>query len=234
MPRVRDEASYEEMQIAIKAIARQQMATEGTAAVSLRGIARSLNVTAPALYSYYTSADDLITALIVDGFNGLADALEATDERLKDEPIQERIVALIVAYREWALEHAVDFQLIYGNPIPGYVAPREVTVPAVIRTFVPTVRAIEQALQTGALVPQPPYDVIPPQIETHEYRLISERGYPISTMSFHLTMIIWAQLHGIIMLELYNHIGANVGDVEAFYRSSMSALLVSMGLPQNG
>lgn len=230
MPRVRDEATYEDMQTAIKAIARQQMAAEGTAAVSLRGIARALDVTAPALYRYYASADDLITALIVDGFNGLADALEATDARLSHAPVQERLFALLLAYREWAIEHAVDFQLIYGNPIPGYVAPREITVPAVIRTFVPTVRAIEQALRSGALVSQPPYDVIPPQIEAHEYRLISERDYPISTMSFHLTMIVWAQLHGIIMLELYNHIGANVGDVEVFYSSSIRALLVSMGL----
>lgn len=230
MPRVRDEATYEEMQAQIKAIARQQMATEGTAAVSLRGIARTLDVTAPALYRYYASADDLITALIVDGFNSLGDAQEATEARMSDAPVQERLFALIMTYREWALEHAVDFQLIYGNPILGYVAPREVTVPAVIRTFVPMVTAVEQALQSGALIPQPPYGSIPPQVEAHEQAMIAQRDYPISILSFHLTMILWAHLHGIIMLELYNHIGANVGNVEVFYHSSMRALLVSMGL----
>ena len=69
-----------------------------------------------------------------------------------------------------------------------------------------------------------------PQVEAHEQALIDGRDYPISALSFHLTMIVWSQLHGIIMLELYNHIGANVGDVEAFYSSSLRALLVSMGL----
>jgi AcrR family transcriptional regulator len=230
MPRVRDEAIYEDMQTAIKDIARQQMATEGTAAVSLRGIARALDVTAPALYRYYASADDLITALIADGFNSLGDAQEATAAQMADAPVQARLLALLMAYRAWALDHAVDFQLIYGNPIPGYVAPREITVPAVIRTFVPMVTAVEQALQSRALIPQQPYDVIPPQVMAHEQAMISQRDYPISILSFHLTMILWSQLHGIIMLELYNHIGANVGDVEAFYSSSLRALLKSMGL----
>jgi AcrR family transcriptional regulator len=230
MPRVRDEATYEEMQAQIKAIARQQMATEGTAAVSLRGIARALDVTAPALYRYYASADDLITALIADGFNSLGDAQEATAAQMADAPVQARLLALLMAYRAWALDHAVDFQLIYGNPIPGYVAPREITVPAVVRTFVPIVTAMNDALANGALIPQPPYDAIPPQVEAHEQALISAADYPIPTLSYHLSMIVWSQLHGIIMLELYNHIGANVGDVETFYSSSLRALLVSMGL----
>ena len=40
-----------------------------------------------------------------------------------------------LAYREWAIAHPVDFQLIYGNPIPGYDAPAEITVPLARRPF---------------------------------------------------------------------------------------------------
>ena len=54
----------------IKAVARQQMAEYGTAGLSLRGIGRAMGITAPAIYNYFPRLDDLITALIVDAFNG--------------------------------------------------------------------------------------------------------------------------------------------------------------------
>ncbi|MCC6614304.1 MAG: TetR/AcrR family transcriptional regulator [Anaerolineae bacterium] len=230
MPRQRDETAFEETQATIKDIARQQMAEEGTAAISLRGIGRAMDMTAPALYRYYPTRDDLITALIVDGFNGLADALEAADVALAEQPLPERLFGLLVTYRRWASEHRVDFQLIYGNPIPGYVAPREVTVPAVVRTFVPIVQSMETLLQNGNLVPQPPYDVIPANVEQHERDLIAEGAYPIHPMAYHLTMIVWTEVHGIIMLEMYEHLGPNVGDVDQFYEAAIRALLTTMGM----
>ena len=63
----------------IKATARQQMAESGTAGVSLSAIARAMEISAPALYRYFASRDDLVTALIVDAFTALADAIEAAE-----------------------------------------------------------------------------------------------------------------------------------------------------------
>ena len=37
----------------IKVVARQQMAEHGTAGLSLRGIAREMGITAPAIYNYF-------------------------------------------------------------------------------------------------------------------------------------------------------------------------------------
>ncbi len=71
----RRERLHEQIREEIKAIARQQMAAEGNETLSLRAIARQMEVTAPALYRYFPSRDDLITALILDAFNGLADAM---------------------------------------------------------------------------------------------------------------------------------------------------------------
>ncbi len=230
MPRARDTAVYEETQAAIKAIARQQMAAQGTAGISLRGIARALGRSAPALYRYFPTRDDLITALIVDGFNALADALEAEAAAAAALPIQEQIMAVLTAYRRWALANPIDFQLIYGNPIPGYSAPAEITVPASIRTFVPISRLIESARVSGVLVPKAPFDTIPASIEAHAAQMIAANGYPIALITFHLAMIGWAQLHGLIMLELFGHLGPTVGDTDAFYGASLRTLLTAMGL----
>ncbi|HLU08105.1 MAG TPA: helix-turn-helix domain-containing protein, partial [Oceanobacillus sp.] len=78
-PRTRNVDEYEATLAQIKEIARKQMAAEGTAAISLRAIAREMDITAPALYRYYASRDDLITALIVDAYNAQADAQAAAD-----------------------------------------------------------------------------------------------------------------------------------------------------------
>jgi AcrR family transcriptional regulator len=230
MPRTRDETVYEETQATIKALARQQMAAEGTAGISLRGIARDMELSAPALYRYYATRDDLITALIVDAFNALADALERAEQKAKVLPPEERLMQVFSAYRRWALEYPTDFQLVYGNPIPGYSAPKDITVPAVSRTFLPLMRPLVQAVESGALQPKPPFNSVPEQIAAHEYSLIQRGGYPISVEVFHLGMICWAHLHGIIMLELFNHIGPNVGDVEAFYHTTLRQLLTTMGM----
>ena len=77
----------------IKTIARQQMADSGTAGVSLSAIARAMEVSAPALCRYFASRDDLVTALIVDAFNALADAIQAAESAVERETNAQKIIA---------------------------------------------------------------------------------------------------------------------------------------------
>ncbi len=130
MARTRDITEFEAMQARIKHIARQQMTQFGTAGLSLRAIAREIDVITPALYRYFSTLDDLITALIIDAFDGMAHCLAAADTaHYPQDDYEGRVVTACLAYRQFALERPMDFQLIYGNPIPGYVAPAEITIP---------------------------------------------------------------------------------------------------------
>ena len=113
----------------IKETARGLMAINGTAGLSLRAIAREMGMTAPALYHYYASLNDLITALILDAFTQLADTLETTAADPALTTVAERLTAVANANRQWALDHPLDFQLIYGNPIPDYEQPADITYP---------------------------------------------------------------------------------------------------------
>lgn len=69
--RLRAETSLE-----IETIALRQLAEEGPGAISLRGIAREMGMTPRAIYSYFPTRDDLITALISGIGASLAEALE--------------------------------------------------------------------------------------------------------------------------------------------------------------
>src|SRR5882757_3055497 len=57
----------------IKATALKHMAVSGTAAISLRAVARDMGMTAGAIYSYFSDRDALISALVADVYTSLAD-----------------------------------------------------------------------------------------------------------------------------------------------------------------
>jgi AcrR family transcriptional regulator len=228
MARPRNDALHEATRARILETARKQMTLYGTAGLGLRAIARELDQTPTALYRYFPSLDDLITALIVDAFSALADALEAARDAEAGGPM-EKLRAVLLAYRAWAVANPTDFQLIYGNPIPGYDAPREVTVPAVVRGFVVLVGLVEAAVQSGAIVPRPPYDAMPAETLAAIDALIAGEGYPVSAQAMYLAMVAWSAGHGIVLLELFHHLQPVIGDPAVFYAAQLDALLRSFG-----
>src|SRR5262245_16653675 len=130
MPRIRRAEIHDSIRDDIKTTARKLMAESGTEGLSLRAIARAMDITAPAIYTYFPTLDDLITALIVDAFNGLADAMKTARDNPTHAAHRERLRAAMESYRAWAWSHMAEYLLIFGTPIPGYEAPREITVPA--------------------------------------------------------------------------------------------------------
>ncbi|CAG0992138.1 putative HTH-type transcriptional regulator [Anaerolineae bacterium] len=234
MPKVRQDALRGAAIQAIKDTARHLMAEQGTAGLSVRGIAKALHLTPPALYTYFTSLDDLITALITDNFNALADTLEHARDALPVEDPVAQLEAVMNAYRQWAVDHPVDFQLNYGNPIPGYHAPREITVPAVVRSFVVIVGLIERIVQSERYAPNPPYDTVPPRLQPALQRVITEGGYPVSELALYLSVSGWGEIHGIIMLELFHHIQALVGDTATYYQEQIRRMMRAFGIRPKG
>lgn len=229
MPRQRHAEVYQATADAIKNMARSLMVEHGTQGLSIRGIAKALDLTPPAIYTYFASLDDLITALITENFNALADALENARDNTPGDAV-EKLLATLLAYREWSVTYPMDFQLIYGTPIPGYVAPREVTVPAVIRSFSVIVGLIEAIMQSPHYIPRAPYDSIPPEVEAHFQARIQNEGYPVSTLAFYLGIVGWTILHGLIVLEVNNHLGPVVGDTAAHYKAQLQNMLITFGI----
>jgi AcrR family transcriptional regulator len=229
MPRSRDDQQHQAFRERILDVARQQMATHGTAGLGLRAIARELDVTAPALYRYFPTHDDLITALVIEGFTGLAEAVEAARDANAHLPVREQLREVLLAYRQWAVEHPVDFQLIYGSPIPGYHAPAEITVPIVVRGFTVIVGLIEALRQSGQITRETVYHHIPEPTGGYLRERLERDSYPVSEVALYMGIVGWGQLHGLIMLELFGHLGPVVGDLNAYYASQVESLLVSMG-----
>ncbi len=229
-PRRTTQTDSPDMPSQIKAAARQQMAQQGTAGIALRGIARELGITAPAIYNYFPRLEDLITALIVDAFTDLAEAMEAADVAVLSDRPADHILALCLAYRAWAMAHPTDFQLIGGNPIPGYQAPEDITIPLARRPFLGMFRWFIRAHQTGELILPADYQTVPPAMAAGVAAWRQASGIEVPDALMGLLMSGWARIYGLTALEMYHHLQPLVGDAAALYRYEINALLHYLGM----
>lgn len=134
----------------IKTLALEQLASTGASELSLRAIARELGIVSSAVYRYFASRDELITALIVDAYTDLAATLEASAD---GERGRTPWVAVCTGLRAWAVAQPHRFALVYGSAIPGYRAPQATIAPAgrVVAAFAAT--ALTAAAPAGSFSP---------------------------------------------------------------------------------
>ncbi len=208
--------------------ARQQIAAGGAPALSLRAIARAMGMTAPALYRYFKNRDELVTALIVEAYQSLAQALEAARDALVADQPAARLLATSIAYRDWALAHRQDYALVFGTPIPGYIGPVKIIVPVAKRVmdiFIDLIAAARSTRLPATTYRDPPAVL---QAQLHAWQERYAYTAPIDAM--HLALIGWSRLHGLISLELLEHIPPFFGDMTELYRSEAIELLRAGGL----
>lgn len=136
-----------EMTEEIKQVARRHLATDG-ANLSLRAVARDMGMASSAVYRYFTSRDELLTALIMDAYGAVGAAAERAADGV-EEPLG-RWLAVTCAVRDWALAAPHQWALIYGSPVPGYQAPAETVGPA-SRVILVIGRLVEQAYAAGRI-----------------------------------------------------------------------------------
>lgn len=229
MARPRKDQLREDMASDIKTVARAQMQAKGTAGLSLRAIARELGVTAPAIYNYFPRLDDLITALIVDAYNDLAESMQAAFDAVQTDAMRQRMGATLHAYRDWALKNPAMFQLIYGNPIPGYEAPSEVTVPLAARPFEIMGQAVQIGLETGEMHMPEAYAHVTEPLAQHAEAIIQQGAYPIAPETLVMLIATWTRIHGMVILEVIGHTPPTVGDPDAFFTHEVDLMLAQMG-----
>jgi AcrR family transcriptional regulator len=233
IPRRRDRIRVETA-AEIKTIALKHIAAEGTAALSLRAIAREMGMTAGAIYSYYDTRDELITALISDVYAGLVDALEAACERRPAEDATGRLTAWSMAYRKWAIANPEEFRLLYGDPAPGYHPP----------PGGPAAEAERRAclLLTGLVAAA--WSPDESGADKRGYRWSDFRASFAATIqdelpglapaTVALSLRIWGRLHGLISLEVYGHLRPQLHDAGKLFESDVQDLLDQLSSGREG
>lgn len=223
-PRPRNNERLPDLQIAIKATAWDQIAEFGAPALSLRAIARKLGITAPAIYNYFPNLYELVTALIIDAYNSLADSQEAALMKIPQAELPERLSALGLAYRQWAVSLPQRYQLIFGTPIPNYHAPDELTLPAATRALFPLIRVI-QALYNAGMLRIDKLAPLEPRLESM-LKTWHETVGDAHPEVLYLSLVIWSRVHGLIMLEIGNHIPPMINNPAEVFEREIQTILI--------
>lgn len=223
-PRPRNEVRRPDLLSEIKDIAWKQIAESGAATLSLRAVARELQIAAPSIYNYYPSRDELVTALIVDAYNSLADALAHSVENLPAEQFAERLFSLGWAYRQWAVTYSQRYLLIFGTPIPNYHAPDEITMPAAERAMVPLIEMIQAIFAAGRLRVDR-FAPLTPRLEAMLKQWQAAAG-DIHPEILYLAQIFWSRVHGLVMLEITHQIPSFFDDPAELFRRELNTILV--------
>lgn len=237
----------------ILAAARSRLTDEGPAALSLRAVARDVGMVSSAVYRYFPSRDDLLTALLITDYDELGAAVEAADAAAGPAP-GARWVAMCRAVRDWSIAHPGDFALLFGSPVPGYAAPRETVVPAT-RTTLALVRVVADAVGSGApgapgapgasgsSVTSTPGAAGRPGSPTAPTAAPGAAGPAVADgvatlRSFGITLpdevlvrtlMAWTTVFGTISFELFGHFVGSVSDPAAYFDQVIVRLADDLG-----
>jgi AcrR family transcriptional regulator len=220
----------------IKAVARKHLETDG-ANLSLRAVARDMDMVSSALYRYFGSRDELLTALILDAYNELGGIVEAADAAVRDRgDLRARWLAVARAIRGWALSEPAEYALLYGSPVPGYQAPAD-TIVAATRTPATMLRILADGFAAGALADSaragPGAQAAarltdPVRADLGRARADIAPGVPDSLM---LTALAgWTQLFGIVSFELFGQFNNVVEARAEFFDQQMELAADLIGL----
>jgi AcrR family transcriptional regulator len=228
----------------IKEEARRQLAATGADGLSLRAVAKELGMVSSALYRYYPSRDDLLTALIIDAYNALGAAAEqavvGTALAADAVPARERMIAACRAVRDWARSNPQEYALVYGSPVPGYRAP-EATIGPASRVPLAFAGIVRDALAAGELAA--PREALPVTgVLAEQAVALSEvlsraaapesPGAPAGVPPDALVraVIAWAQLFGMISFELFGQFVGSFEPADALFGYAVAQLTAFVGL----
>jgi len=184
----------------IKETSWKLIAENGASALSLRAIARELGITAPAIYNYFPRRDDLVTALIIDAYTSFGDSQITARDALLPDDLTGRLSAIGLAYRSWALTYPQRYQLIFGTPIPGYVAPMEKVLPYGARSL-GVLASVVEALRVAGKLKAEQFPNVAPEYEPL-FAIWNKHGGDVDILSLSVAILIWSQVHGLVSLEI--------------------------------
>lgn len=196
----------------ILTVASRHLAEQGAAALSLRAVARDLDMVSSAIYRYVESRDELLTRLIIAAYDSLGATVETAVARGFADPYEHfRVIARTT--RAWAIARPHEYALIYGSPVPGYHAPAD-------RTNTAGNRVQQQLVQVLVeLTPSFPAEAPDPQLAADP----QFTGAAVGPRLLEGGLIAWTMVLGTISAELFEYFGPDIApDKDAHFEKALA------------
>ena len=219
--------------------ARQLLVNDGPEAVSLRAIGREIGMTAPGLYRYFGSHEELIRYLCANIFTELGhdihQAIEAAgppagrahDPRVK---MTVKMVAACREFRRWALNHQAEFALVFGVPLPGLDDGRYDVADECALAFAGTFFALFLELWRSIPFPVPADEQIDPGLRDQLVRYRDALGADIPAGAVLTFLRCWTVLYGAVAMEVFGHMSFALADPAPMFELTLGELAALIGL----
>ncbi|PPK68073.1 TetR/AcrR family transcriptional regulator [Actinokineospora auranticolor] len=230
----------------IRQQARTLLVADGPQAVTLRAIARELGITAPALYRYYTSREDLIEHLRQDICADLGTDLGGDLAEVDEADHLGQVLAVCRGFRAWALAHPQEFAMVFASPAePGQHCPvgaqragRDVAVDSFGRIFLTVAgRVLANGFQLAQADAEVPAQLVADMENFRDDLLaaMAESGVQVppeylGTGTAYVILQFWVRLYGQVALEVFGQFPYPVSDCEPLFESMLTGLVRDAGL----
>ena len=223
----------------IIATARRLLIKDGPEAVSLRAIAREMGMTAPGLYRYFGSYEELVRHLCAGIFTELgADIHRAIEAAVPpagqaDDPQAKLTVKMVAAcgeFRRWALNHKDEFALVFGVPLPGLDDGRYDVADECALAFAGTFFALFLELWQAVRFPVPAADKIDPGLRDQLGRYRDGLGADVPIGAVLTFLRCWTVLYGAVSMEVFGHMSFALEDAAPMFEFILGDLAALVGL----
>lgn len=170
---------------------------DGVHALSIAALARSMAMSAPAVYRYFVSRDALVSRLITLSYQQLTDAMAQAVHGSRRAP-RARIGLLVTAYRDWALRHPRRYGMLFGER--GRDLPADAAGPTPLDQAMALLIDVLTAAGDGSPADGTSGDrALDGQLK--KWGRTQERP-DTSPRVARAAIVVWTRVHGIVSLEL--------------------------------
>lgn len=227
----------------ITTTARRLLVEQGPDAASLRAIAREMGMTAPGLYRYYSSREELLRHVIATIFRELAGDIRRAIEQVGPQPasgfasdsarrnhIGLKMVAACREFRRWALNHKDEFALLFGVPVPGFDDGRWDIAAQCALEFAGTFYVLFLELWSAIHFPVPADAEIDPVLRPQLRHFRGKLGADIPEGAILVFTRCWMVLYGAVAMEVFGHLGFALDDPAPMFEFTLGDLAGLVGL----
>lgn len=223
------EATYDEIVRAARGLLK-----EG-AELSLRAVASRMGVTAPALYRYVGSYQELVDLVAFEIDKAATATFAAAADALPDDDHAGRLVASGTEFRMWALANPREFGLVFANPIADASCVRREMITQVASGLLMTGQM--RALWEQNRHPIPALDELPPAVrEAVVDPLIPAKVDDLALEDRGLVwlyMQAWTVLYGVVALEVFGHMDPRVIESGEMFIEAVRGFAPKIGLAED-
>jgi AcrR family transcriptional regulator len=217
----------------IKDTARRVLVQRGVDGLALRAVAREMGMTAPALYRYFSSREDLVENVVADIYDELTDVLETVRDAAVPAVPGFQLLSVSRAFRRWATTHRAEFGLLFGSAGESVVdvhglgeRPSQVASRRFGGIFAELIARIY--LEQGFPVPADE-DLEPAlQAQLRAWCVTLPVPLPLGVVSVFLSC--WIRLYGMVCMEVYGHLRFALDDAEPMFEAELKALGERLGV----